>query len=56
MRRATKLESGKQAHRCVESFAHKIDKAIAVGGTHVQKRMPPRELGENRGQMSRPAC
>jgi hypothetical protein len=31
-----------QAHHCVESFAHKIDKAIAVGGMDVQKWMPPR--------------
>ena len=38
-----------QTRHCVESFAHKIDKAITVGGMHVQKWMPPRKLGENRG-------
>jgi hypothetical protein len=41
-----------QAHCCVESFAHKIDRAIAVGNMRMQKWMPPRELGENRVNVS----
>ncbi len=41
------------AHGGVETFADEIDKAVAVGGVHVQLRMTAGEIGQHRREVRR---
>ncbi len=50
----TRVRETADAHARVEPFADQVEKAVAVGGMHVQQRMAVRELGEHRREMRGP--